>query len=390
MRGALLAALLSSAFGHASHSHAGHGAAQHHHGHSVAPNPLPPAAQRFPLSAIHLDPTSALAESQARNARYMLSLDSERLTCLFTSAANLTGTFEKPTCRAYDHPQYYGHYFGHYLNAMAIFLDNAAASPAGVALAAKLGGLLTTIEQVQGAWAAAGEPGYFYPYSTVSFYNLEAGRNCDPVCVPYYVWHKSLAGLIDIAARLNATAPSLSSRARAAAVGMGNWVVDRVAGVLAKGGQAVWQNVLNTEWGGMNDALNNLFRLTGDARYLETASSFNHWAWTAPLAVRNDQLQNFHANTHIPEILGDLNGYALTQNATQADIVHNFVDILFANHSWATGGSNDHEWWSPPRTMLSQLVRFRSPRRTPSPNQPLANARWLTPTSAHLPPPFPH
>ena len=322
------------------------------HSHGLAPvhaNPLKPALLKFPLSAVALDPTSALFESQARNARYMLSLDSARLLCLFTAAANLTGTWEAPTCAPYSHPGYYGHYFGHYLSGMGIYLENAGGSPMGVALAAKLDGLLDAMAAVQAAWAAVGQPGYFFPRSPIAFDALESNtQKCDP-CVPYYVYHKSLAGLIDIAERLG------SAKARALATGMGDWVVQRVTGVLAKGGQAQWQMVLNTEWGGMNDGLNNLYRLTGDARYLATASAFNHWSWTSPLAVHSDQLQNFHANTHIPEILGDLNGFALTQNATQAAIVDNFLDILLTNHSWATGGSNDHEWWAPPRTMYKQL-----------------------------------
>jgi hypothetical protein len=68
------------------------------HGSRVVPNPLPPAQARFPLSAIALDAASPLALSQARNARYMMSLNSSRLTCLFTASANLTGTWEAPTC----------------------------------------------------------------------------------------------------------------------------------------------------------------------------------------------------------------------------------------------------------------------------------------------------
>ena len=80
---------------------------------------------------------------------------------------------------------------------------------------------------VQGAWAAAGEPGYFFPRNTNAFLALETGtQKCDP-CVPYYVYHKSLAGLIDVAARLG------DARARAAAIGMGDWAVARVAGVLS-------------------------------------------------------------------------------------------------------------------------------------------------------------
>ena len=36
-----------------------------------------------------------------------------------SSAANITGTFEHPTCDSYPHPQYFGHYLGHYLSATA-------------------------------------------------------------------------------------------------------------------------------------------------------------------------------------------------------------------------------------------------------------------------------
>ena len=305
---------------------------------------------RFPLSAIVLDPSSSFFLSQQRNALHMLSLDSERLTCLFTSAANLTGTFEHPTCVPYDHPQYFGHFFGHYLSALGIYLENQASSAAGAALAAKLDGLLSTVEAVQAAWAAVGQPGFFYPYSPTSFDTLEAGHNCAPVCVPYYVLHKSLAGLLDLATRLGST------RAAAAATRLGDWVVARVSHVLATGGQAQWQQVLGTEWGGMNEGMANLYTLTGNATYLATAYAFNHFVWTAPLAVRQDTLQDFHANTHLPEILGDLVGHTLTGNATQAAIVGNFLDILLSNHSWATGGSNEGEWWHAPRTLFSQLT----------------------------------
>ncbi len=52
-----------------------------------------------------------------------------------------------------------------------------------------------------------------------------------------------------------------------------------------------------------------------------------------------------------PEVIGDANGFALTANDTQRSLVQNFLDILYANHSYSTGGSNDYEWWHPPRTL---------------------------------------
>jgi hypothetical protein len=96
----------------------------------------------------------------------------------------LTGTFEKPSCQPFDHPQYWGHYLGHYLNAAAIFIQNQGASAQGKAMQAKIADLLNILSGVQAAWTAAGEPGFLYPYSPLSFDTLEQGRNCDPVCVP--------------------------------------------------------------------------------------------------------------------------------------------------------------------------------------------------------------
>jgi len=247
-----------------------------------------------------------------------------------------------PPSRSHPPPQY----LGHYLSGAAIFLENQGATPAGRALAAKVDGLLGTLAAVQAAWGAAGEPGFLYPYSPSSFDALiDEGRNCAPVCVPFYVLHKMLAGLLDLAARAG------SARAGAMAEALGAWAAARVARGIAAGGAAGWQRALGTEWGGMNDALNNLARATGNATYAATASLFNHYAWTAPLVVHDDQLGLFHANTHIPEVIGDLNGYALSGNETQRAIVDNFLDMLLANHSWATGGSNDHEFWSAPRTL---------------------------------------
>ncbi len=61
----------------------------------------------------------------------------------------------------------------------------------------------------------------------------------------------------------------------------------------------LWQQVLGTEWGGMNEALFSLYAITGDPNHLETGRYFNHWAWSAPLAAGKDNLNGNHANTHL-------------------------------------------------------------------------------------------
>ena len=108
--------------------------------------------------------------------------------------------------------------------------------------------------------------------------------------------------------------------------------------------------------------LYNLYAVTNNESYLKTGFKFNHWQWTSPLAIGNDDLDashgnrgGNHANTHIPEIIGSARGYELTGNATQKAIVQNFFNIVTTAHSWATGGSNAGEHWTTPHRMGSQL-----------------------------------
>ena len=143
-----------------------------------------------PLSQVTLAPGSRLATIFDRNTDFLLNLNSTRLMCLYTSAANITGTFARPTCNAYGHPQYYGHYLGHWLSATAMVVE-VSGSAAAVAKNAEI---VKGIAAVQDAWTGIGMAGYVFPYSIVSWANLfgNPSRNCDPVCVPFYVYHKML------------------------------------------------------------------------------------------------------------------------------------------------------------------------------------------------------
>ena len=67
-----------------------------------------------------------------------------------------------------------------------------------------------------------------------------------------------------------------------------------------------------------------------------------------PLACGDDSLNNNHANTHLPEVVGVARGWEVTQNATLANIAANFHSILSEHYSYATGGSNVNEHWSSP------------------------------------------
>ena len=61
------------------------------------------------------------------------------------------------------------------------------------------------------------------------------------------------------------------------------------------------------------------------------------------------------SDTHIPEILGNSRGYEVSGNATDLAIVTEFFHALTTNHTWATGGSNDGEYWGKPAEMGDNL-----------------------------------
>ena len=101
-----------------------------------------------------------------------------------------------------------------------------------------------------------------------------------------------------------------NAQALAVAVGIGDWVANSVERMIRRWGLAKWQGVLDTEWGGMNEALFGLYELTGNRTHLEAALRFNHHQWTTPLALGQDNLDGSHgnvggnhANTHIPEVV---------------------------------------------------------------------------------------
>merc|ERR1719247_847047 len=104
----------------------------------------------------------------------------------------------------------------------------------------------------------------------------------------------------------------------------------------------------------MNDVLIALYDVTGDASYLATARKFNAYVFTAPLLAGQDTLSQLpfpHANFHLPEVVGNANAYRLTKNASDQAVSRNFFDILYTNHSFATGGSNSGECWQASRDL---------------------------------------
>jgi DUF1680 family protein len=244
---------------------------------------------------------------------------------------------------------YYGHYQGHWLSATA-FLVNSSGN---ATVRASANRLISGLGKVMDAWRAAyGDDwgdGYLFPYSFPPWEKLLDAQGAGPYySVPFYTLHKIMAGLLDQAMLAG------SELAYELVTRMASWVHRRVEATIAKGGMKLWQQVLEVEWGGMNDVLMHLYAVSGDETHLATARRFNAFVFTAPLSVGHDDLAELpfpHANFHLPEIIGNARGYELTGNATDRSVVQAFYDALLENHTYATGGSNAGECWQAPRDL---------------------------------------
>lgn len=90
--------------------------------------------------------------------------------------------------------------------------------------------------------------------------------NLNNVWVPWYNLHKLWSGLID------AYIFGENETAKTIVIALTDWACDKFKDLT----EEQWQNILTCEHGGMNDALYNVYAITGDTRHLEIANKFYH------------------------------------------------------------------------------------------------------------------
>ena len=79
------------------------------------------------------------------------------------------------------------------------------------------------------------------------------------------------------------------------------------------------QEILNTEYGGMQEVLYNLAAVTSNDQWAKAGDRFTKKSFFNPLALRRDELRPLHVNTHIPQVIGaalplrDLGRYAFSR-----------------------------------------------------------------------------
>jgi len=292
--------------------------------------PAPPAAEAFPLRDVRiLD--GPFRDAQQRGLDYLLSLDPDRLLHSFRLNAGLPTTARPYGGWEAPDVELRGHSLGHYLTACSLMYEatgDERPKARAIATAAEL-------RKVQQALPARGmTPGYLSAFPEEFFDRVEARRG---VWAPYYTLHKILAGLLDVH-RATGDATALETARNMAA-----WVGTRARRLT----DAQWQAMLETEFGGMEDALTELYVTTGDPEHLRLARLFDHRAVFDPLARGEDRLDGLHANTQIPKAIGAARDCEVTGEPRYCAVSETFWRQVALRRSYAIGGHSEDEHFSP-------------------------------------------
>ena len=289
--------------------------------------------------------------NQQRNLAYLLFLDPDRMLRSFRVNYGLPaqalpiGGWESPTSKIR------GHVTGHLLSALAwAYADTGTtADDSGRrALQAKGDYLVAELASLQARAPRAGYgSGYLSAFPERYFTWLEDGQS-NRVWSPYYMIHKYLAGLIDqYQLAGNTLALEVASR-------LADWVDRRTRNLSYQHMQVI----LDVEFGGLPEALANLYAITGDPATLQTAERFYHARFLDPLAANIDHLDGAQCNVSVPKVIAALRLAEETGNDKYWNAAVNFWQMSTVHHSYAIGGQGNYEHWGPPDAVASTLSNY--------------------------------
>ena len=287
-------------------------------------------ADEFPLGDVTLL-EGPLKKARDLNINTLLKYDCDRLLAPYLKEAGLTPKGKSyPNWDGLD-----GHVGGHYLTAMAI---NAATGDKECQkrmeyFISELQACADANAKNHPAWGKGYVGGV--PGSDRIWGNFKKG-NFGPyygAWVPFYNIHKMYAGLRD------AWVYCGNEQAKQLFLGFCDWAIDLTAGLT----DAQVERALDTEHGGMNEVLADAYAITGQQKYLDVARRFSHRRLLNPLMQRRDILDNMHANTQVPKVIGFERIAELGGDEAYHTAGAYFWDIVTGERTLAFGGNSRRE-----------------------------------------------
>ncbi len=272
--------------------------------------------------------------AQKSDIAFLKKMDTARLLAGFRTTAGIDTKGVRPY-GGWEDSLLGGHCVGHYLTALA----QAVKVTGDKELKEKSQTLIAGLEECQKKLGT----GFLFGAKVEDKEDVEKqfdileGKKKGETWVPWYNMHKVLAGLVDTYKYTgNETALLVAEK-------LGDWIYERVS----KWDLKTNQKVLETEYGGMNDCLYELYSYSHNKHHLEAAQKFDEKALFL-MAAKGEKncLDGKHANTQIPKFIGAIKRYNVLKQlgeAKQEDEAYladaeKFFEMVVKRHSFITGG----------------------------------------------------
>ena len=306
---------------------------------------LQPKLKSFRLQEVQLLP-GIFKDAEDTDLKYIMEMVPDRLLAPYLREAGLPKKAESYT--NWENTGLDGHMGGHYLSALSLMY----ASTGDKKVLERLNYMLNELKKCQdknGDGYLGGVPGSKALWEEVSSGKINGLFN--QKWVPLYNIHKMYAGLRD--AYLNTN----SKLAKDMLIKFSDWMIK----ITAKLDEKQMQTLLRTEQGGINETFADVYAITGDTKYLDLAIKFSHKAILEPLENNQDKLDNLHANTQIPKVIGferiaELNGDSLYRNAA-----HFFWETVVEHRTVAIGGNSVREHFNPVTDFTGMVTSEQGP-----------------------------
>ena len=300
-----------------------------------APRMHTPVWQAFALSDVELT-GSYFKKAMDLHKGYLLSLEVDRLIPHVRRSVGLQGKGEN-----YGGWETHGGCsYGHYMSACAMMYASTGDKTFLDRLTYLLNELKECQDRTDDGWFITGKSardGYLQllqgkvvldrPDETGQPWNYNQNGNS------WYCIHKIMAGLRD--AYLYAGC----EQAKAILLPLADFISD----IALNSNRDLFESTLSVEQGGMSEVFADIYSITGNTKYMQTAERFNHINVIYPVSNGEDVLFGRHANDQIPKFIGVAREYEFSPNDLYYRAARNFWDMVIQDHTLAIGGNSCYE-----------------------------------------------
>jgi len=292
---------------------------------------------------------SMFEEAMHTDLDYIMEMDPDRLLAPFLREAGL-----EPKAESYpnwENTGLDGHIGGHYLTALAQMYASAGSEEA----LERLNYMIAELKKAQdanGNGYVGGIPESDRIWKEISEGKINAGGfSLNGGWVPLYNIHKTYSGLRD------AYLIAGNEDAKQMLIDLTDWMIDITANL----SEAQIQEMLASEHGGLNETFADVYKMTGDQKYLDLAYAFTQKQVLDPLENEKDILNGMHANTQIPKVIGFQTIAALDQNKDYHNAATYFWENVVNNRTVSIGGNSVREHFHPADDFSSMVSSVQGP-----------------------------